>query len=148
MDESPWNIQSIYDLQYFNCPSCAYKNIMKQEFINHAYNFHAEAIQFLRNIKDGSINDIEIPLVKDEDSDLKPELLDTNISDLTNGLVIKIEEINEISEEKYGDDEQKSDDPCVVIESLKLETFFCDICHSYYCNQNALQNHKKWHTAM
>ena len=144
MEENPWNIQSIYDLQYFNCPSCVYKNVLKQEFIDHAYHFHPESIQFVRNIKDGSLNDIEIPFVKDEDIDLKSELLleDTNISDPTNGIVIKIEDINEKSEEKYRDVEPKSD-PSVVIESLKIDTFFCDICHSYYCNQKALQNHKK-----
>ena len=142
-EESPWNIQSIYDLQYFDCPSCIYRNIFKQEFVNHAYHFHPESIHFLRNINDGSLNDIEIPFVKDEDNDSKSKFLDTNTSDLTNGMVIKLEEIDEFSEENNRDDEQKSNDPCVIIESLKVETFFCDICHSYYCNQKALQNHKE-----
>ena len=123
MEDSPWNIKSIYDLQYFDCPSCIYRNIFKQEFVNHAYHFHPESIQFLRNINDGSLNDIEIPFVKDEDIDLKPELLDTNNSDLTNGMVIKIEESYDISEEDNRDDEQKSTDPCVIIESLKVDLF-------------------------
>ena len=35
--QNPWNIESIYDLQYFNCPSCTFKNKHKQEIIIHAY---------------------------------------------------------------------------------------------------------------
>ena len=101
MEDSPWNIKSIYDLQYFDCPSCIYRNIFKQEFVNHAYHFHPESIHFLRNINDGSLNDVEIPFVKDEDNDMKPEFLDSNTSDLTNGLEIKIEESYEISEENW-----------------------------------------------
>ena len=56
--ENPWNIQSIYDLQYFNCPTCLYKNHLKQEFINHAYYFHPESIEHLTNINDNSLIDI------------------------------------------------------------------------------------------
>ena len=45
--ENPWNIQSIYELQYFNCPSCVYINRCKQDFINHAYEFHPDSIHHL-----------------------------------------------------------------------------------------------------
>ena len=62
-EEDPWNVESLYDLQYFNCPSCAYKNNSKQEFVNHAYNFHPESSQNLSNIKDGSISDVTIPFI-------------------------------------------------------------------------------------
>ena len=44
--QNPWHIQSIYDLQYFNCPSCEFKNNSKQEFINHAYEIHPIAINY------------------------------------------------------------------------------------------------------
>ena len=60
-EENPWNIHSIYDLLYFNCPSCAYKNPVKQEFVDHAYQLHPESEQYLRNISDGSLSDVEIP---------------------------------------------------------------------------------------
>ena len=60
-EENPWNIHSIYDLLYFNCPSCAYKNPVKQEFVDHAYQLHPESEQYLKNISDGSLNDVEIP---------------------------------------------------------------------------------------
>ena len=48
---NPWNIKSIYDLQYFNCPSCVFKDSSEQEIINHAYEFHPESIEYLENIK-------------------------------------------------------------------------------------------------
>ena len=50
--ENPWNIQTIYELQYFNCPSCIFKNHSKQEFINHAYDIHPESIEDLKSIDD------------------------------------------------------------------------------------------------
>ena len=59
--ENSWIIQSIYEFQYFNCPSCLYKNHSKQEFVNHACDFHPEYIKYLLNISDDSIKDIEFP---------------------------------------------------------------------------------------
>ena len=63
--ENPWNINSIYKFQYFNCPTCEFKNNSKQVFIDHAFNVHKEAIEYLKNINDGSINDITFPLIED-----------------------------------------------------------------------------------
>ena len=54
--ENPWSIKSIYEFQYFNCPSCAFKRQSKQEFINHAYEVHPESIDYLQEIKDGSLS--------------------------------------------------------------------------------------------
>ena len=89
-EENPWNIQSIYDLQFFNCPSCNYKNYSKQEFINHAYNSHPEAYPYLNNIKDGSLDDLITPNDDDAMLDLKP-----NLSSPYAGLDIKIEEFDD-----------------------------------------------------
>ena len=87
--EHPWNIHSIYDLQYFNCPSCPYKSNIKQEFVNHALEFHPEAEEYLRNINDGSLHDVEIPF--DIKHDVKHEF--ENESDFPpNELDIKLEE--------------------------------------------------------
>ena len=61
IEESPWNVKSLYDLQYFNCPSCIYKNSSKQEFVNHAFQFHPEASSYIKNIQDSSMTNIEIP---------------------------------------------------------------------------------------
>ena len=59
--ENPWAIHSIYELQYFTCPGCVYKNHSKKEFINHAYEVHPEAVEYLNNIDDGSLSDIPCP---------------------------------------------------------------------------------------
>ena len=59
---NPWNINSLYDLQYFNCPSCIFKNKSKQDFVNHAYEIHPESIEYLKKLNDKSILDIEFPL--------------------------------------------------------------------------------------
>ena len=63
-DSTPWSFQSLYDLQYFNCPCCTFKENAKQEFVNHVCYLHAELLQHLRNINDGSMSDIEIPVEK------------------------------------------------------------------------------------
>ena len=59
--DNPWNIQSIYELQYFNCPECEFKDQFKQEFVNHAYELHPESLDFLINISDNSFDDITCP---------------------------------------------------------------------------------------
>ena len=73
--DNPWNINSIYELQFFNCPSCFFKDISKQEIINHAYEVHPESIDFLDNIKDNSLSDIVCPwnldVVKSEENDFQ-----------------------------------------------------------------------------
>ena len=60
-DENPWDVKSIYEFQYFNCPSCNYKDQSKQEFIYHAHEIHPEAINHLNDIQDGSLRDINFP---------------------------------------------------------------------------------------
>ena len=59
--ENPWNIASIYELQYFNCPRCFYKHHSKQAFVEHAYKIHPEALFSLQAIQDGSLSDIDVP---------------------------------------------------------------------------------------
>ena len=62
LEENPWNIESIYELQYFNCPRCAFKDHSKQIFINHAFEVHPESINSLTSLQDGSINDVVIDM--------------------------------------------------------------------------------------
>ena len=59
--ENPWNIHSIYEFQYFNCPTCIFRNQSKQEFVNHAYEFHPDSLDYLINITDESLDDITCP---------------------------------------------------------------------------------------
>ena len=59
--ENPWSVNSIYNFQYFNCPACTYKHSSKQEFVNHAYEFHPEVVDTLNEISDGSLCDVICP---------------------------------------------------------------------------------------
>ena len=58
---NPWNIQTLYELQFFNCPSCEFKSHSKQKFVDHAYKSHPDSINILLNISDESITDIVCP---------------------------------------------------------------------------------------
>ena len=59
--ENPWNILSIYEFQYFNCPSCIYKDNSKQDFVNHACENHPESIEHFKNICDKSLMGVDLP---------------------------------------------------------------------------------------
>ena len=75
---NPWNIKSIYDLQYFVCPSCIFMDPSKQNIIYHAYEFHPESIDNLDNINDDSLSGVIIPWkmveIKKEQSEVKEEI--------------------------------------------------------------------------
>ena len=62
--ESPWKIKSLYEFQYFNCPVCHFKTeyFKTQDFVDHAYASHPESTNYLRNVDDGSMEDVHIPL--------------------------------------------------------------------------------------
>ena len=75
--ENPWDITSIYELLFFNCPSCNFKvnSKQKQNFVNHAYETHPESVYCLSDIQDGSISDIILPW-----QDVKREINDNENS--------------------------------------------------------------------
>ena len=66
--DNPWSVTSLYEFQYFNCPSCPlFKVGSKQEFVYHAFNTHPKSIEDLEKISDGSLNDILLPWMPEED---------------------------------------------------------------------------------
>ena len=71
--ENPWKIKSIYDLLYFVCPTCAFKDSSKQKFVNHALKEHPEVEVNLMNVRDGSLVDVKCPwsILKGEVGDEK-----------------------------------------------------------------------------
>ena len=83
--ENPWNIESIYDLQYFNCQSCKFKNQSKQYFIDHVFEYHPEVVDYLSKIKDESLEDVICPwkITNFEDLDEDP-LYDNNFRNILN----------------------------------------------------------------
>ena len=65
--ENLWNVKSIYDYRYFNCPSCSNKKYAsKQEFVNHLGFIHPETIEYLKEISDGSLINIFQPWISEE----------------------------------------------------------------------------------
>ena len=70
--ENSWHIKSIYDLQYFICPSCDFREHSKQEFIDHVFDIHPYSTEYLMNVQDNSLADIVFPNIKDE---VKAELI-------------------------------------------------------------------------
>ena len=59
--ENPWKVESLYEFQYFKCPSCEFIHGKKQEFLYHAYEFHPESVDYLSIITDGSLKDVLCP---------------------------------------------------------------------------------------
>ena len=67
--ENPWRVESLYEFQYFKCPSCEFEDGKKQDFLYHAYEYHPESVDYLSIITDGSLQDVLCPwndLSKDE----------------------------------------------------------------------------------
>ena len=62
-NENSWNVESLYKFQYFNCPTCSYKNEVKQDFVNHAVNSHPESKKdFMKILNHESFIDVIFPL--------------------------------------------------------------------------------------
>ena len=90
---NPWSINSIYALQYFNCPCCAFKTRSKQQVITHAYQVHPESEEYLANIRDNSLADVWCPwkehfIIIEEPVDWKP--FDDDEEDDGSGLLLNV----------------------------------------------------------
>ena len=132
-DENPWTVQSIYDLQYFGCPACLFKDNSKQNFVNHAYEIHPESIGVLRNINDGSLSDVDCPW---DISEIKIE----------EQLPVKCEIKEEIEESDskiniptFVDEEVDWDND----EKTNQEHVHCKICHKVFTCKYYLKKHIK-----
>ena len=129
MTQNPWNIvQSLYELQYFNCLSCSYRNKSKQDFIIHAYDFHPEATNILKNIHDGSTSDITLPWDRSEEikyEDTKyDDNTDYNYDDIEDTTILMID-INEEIQNKENVVCKNCGKTCTSIASLNVHLFVC-----------------------
>ena len=115
--ENPWNIQSLYELQFFNCPSCDFKNQSGQDFVDHAYNSHEECKEYLSNIRDDSLDGVICPWESIEEEIKAEEFYDEH--DLGN---IEI-------------DESVQDE----VEETKI---LCELCDTYFSSQTSLEKHQ------
>ena len=61
-EENPWDVETLYEFQYFNCPTCSYINTSKQNFVIHAYDMHPESQNYFKKISDhDSFSDVLLP---------------------------------------------------------------------------------------
>ena len=156
--ENPWNIQSIYDLQYFNCPSCIFKNQSKQKFIDHAYEMHPDSIEHLYNIQDDSLTDITFP--KNNANKIKDEqILEKSFDDPMMELDIKpdiqyydsefMDPKTELIEVKSEVEDDEIPDEYSIIESVKpkkshkFESQACKYCEQVFSSKMEYNLHKK-----
>ena len=164
-DLNPWSIQSVYDLQYFLCPTCQFKDHSKQTFVFHAYEKHPQIVEQLRNVTDHSLNDVECPWLYSNDQKLENGDHDDDHYDTFEDKVnIKLEvseTFGDIStndktesfedealffnnEEEYfsqSDEDNAEDDPDFNhnddIDDVKdQELFQCDQCEKSFKNQD------------
>ena len=123
-DDNPWNILSIYELQYFNCPSCGFIEKSKQTFVDHALKCHPEAEPYLINICDGSLDDVDwIKEDEIEEHEMKVEHIDDEpIHDES----IPNEIVKAKRDETVPDPDNKT--------RLKFKCNFCEQRFQSYCN--------------
>ena len=65
---SPWDVQSLYELQVYDCPECVYQDWSKQSFVSHAIKSHPDSVQYLQKIQDDSMDNVEVPWLDQEDA--------------------------------------------------------------------------------
>ena len=60
--KNPWAVETLYEFQYFNCPTCSYMNSSKQNFVIHAYDKHPESQNHFKKISShDSFSDVLLP---------------------------------------------------------------------------------------
>ena len=135
--ENPWNISSIFELQYFNCPSCVFKNHSKQHLVNHAYEIHPESIEYLMNINDNSLADIPLPW-NESKINVKTER-DQNFPE--NNIFY-----NELSDDQYyaeyGNNENSKKTEDLILKTDK-KGHKCDFCEKSFSRREHLKRYNK-----
>ena len=116
-EEFLWNVESIYQFQYFNCPICPFKNEFKQDFVNHSFISHPESANYLKKISDGSLYDIISPW-----ESYREEGTEKFKNEINENLELQVEDnwgIADINEQF--DDPLK--DECNEMFDMKVESF-------------------------
>ena len=138
-NNNPWDIKSIYELQYFNCPKCVYKNNSKQEFVLHTNENHPEAIKKLINISDGSLDDVYCPWGTTDFVDVQNEFND-------NTDIITVKDKN--TPENFTSPELIKEKPNALNNTDKVVTenkYQCCICSESFKSLTIFLRHKRTH---
>ena len=140
---NPWDVRSLYELQVYDCPECVFQDWSKQIFINHAVDNHPDSIQYLNNIQDGSLDDVEISCsnksyFKNEDKENQVEEdIETNVVPENNSSItikVKVDDLNRESDKD--DDEQNQHQDETITEVAKIQ----DFDDNYDSNQEVVEN--------
>ena len=155
--KNPWSIESIYDFQYFICPKCNYQNHSKQEFVNHAFEIHPEAVDHLCKTQDDSLNDIFCPWII-PDLKIKEEIVNEDLIKQNSQIKEEIESSpDEQIIENFENEKNISctlcGDPFFSFEDLRTHisvfhedtksTYKCDKCEKTFTQKRGLKNHNK-----
>ena len=137
--ENPWDVQSLYDFQYFNCPTCSFKNPSKYDFVHHTFKTHPESVDYLRKISDGSFPGSFIDILPlSNDSELY------NRTVISNNLKIELQEEEENYYEEINSiddvEEVKNEESSRENEENVLKCESCDI--SFSVEQHRKNPHK------
>ena len=133
-----WHFQSIYELQFFNCPACDYREKSKQKFIDHASNVHPESATYLMNVSD--IDDVVCPW---NEIDMKEEnIIDNKDRNMTKinenskkeNAVTVVKNKDERSVENESDIEILEDND--IIESKKMSELMRTLYNSGSASKN------------
>ena len=95
---SLWDVESLYEFQYFHCPACSYNHNSKQDFVCHTFDAHPESIDYFRKISDGSLSDILPPWGFNDE---KSEIIDNDNDFINDNNVSKFEDEEGIPNDVY-----------------------------------------------
>ena len=128
--ENPWKVESLYEFQYFKCPSCEFENGKKQDFLNHAYEYHPESTDYLSIITDGSLKDVMCPW--NNTPEIDKEFTDNEDYGMEYFKTEKVEDIPDLYEDSHEDSHQNDR---VVIQMVKC----------YYCTKEMDRSNVRSH---
>ena len=123
---NPWDVRSLHELQVYDCPECVFQDWSKQIFVNHAIDNHPDSIQYLKNIQDGSMDDVEIPCPNKSDSknedeenhvedDIETNVVPENNSSIT--IKVKVDDPIGFRDKDYdGEQDQLQDETIKEVE--------------------------------
>ena len=147
---SSWYVESLFDFQYFVCPSCDFKHNSKQEFVTHALETHSESFlkNCIPNVRDESLNDVNFNEVVDtnshENQDIEKFVDITDVEKETLKSVISNDEkdiFEEVKDEAVNDDQAPTfkDYGDTIIISTEHEN--ADDEHENFNDENESQNY-------
>ena len=122
VNENPWEVESIYEFYYFNCPTCSYKHCSKQDFVNHVIEIHPESVDSLKKICDGSLSNVTIPWEPENDYEYyEQKLISDNLKVEFNDNLVEENDYENFIEPNSEDYESDSDSYDEEDEKISLK---------------------------